>query len=134
MFVTASIIRFPESLYAPSNYLPTILICFYLNLLPKNEIGAVDRATKVSAQLELNAIDIPVINDEAFWTLNPIIVEVNPWIVLQSTDKRAVSVPALFSALSKKGIGILNNFLNVSYLNFTVKNSATTYKRTVSND
>ena len=62
------------------------------------------------------------------------IVDVNPYIVLQSTDNRAVNVPALFSALSKNGIGILNNFLNVSYLNLTVKNSATIYNNTLSKD
>ena len=59
----------------------------------------------------------------------PKIVEVNPWISLQSTDNLLVNVPALFFGKSKKLIGILNNFLYVAYLNFNVNYSPTMVKK-----
>lgn len=87
------------------------------------------KAINVSAQLDENAIVSPHIRAEKFWTLNPRIVDVNPWIILQSTFNLAVRVPALFSGMSKYGIGILNNFWNVSILNLVVNLSAQTFKQ-----
>jgi len=48
---------------------------------------------------------------------------------LQSTLNLAVRVPALFSGMSKYGMGILNNFLKVSILNFVVNLSAQIFKQ-----
>jgi hypothetical protein len=89
---------------------------------------------KVNAQLDAKAIAIPQINADPFYILNPIIVDVRFYTVLQSTLNLAVRVPALFSGLSKNGIGILNNFLNVLSRNFIVKFSATIDKKKFSND
>jgi hypothetical protein len=64
-------------------------------------------------------------SEEMFMTLTPKTDEVKVLIYLASTDNLEFSVPALFLGISKKGIGILSNFLNVSLLNLRVSLSPT---------
>lgn len=66
ILVTASIIRFPDSLYAGSVSFPNDPIYLVLNFLPKYEIGAVAITSKVNAQLAENAIANPETNAEIF--------------------------------------------------------------------
>lgn len=83
------------------------------------------KTTKVSAQLDVNAIANPHTRDAKLARFIPIIEDVKPLINLQSTDILLVNVPALFLGSSKNEIGIRNNFLKVSDLNFKVSLSPT---------
>ena len=98
---------------------------FAYNVPEINVKGVIPSVTKVRAQLEVNAITKPQTNDAKLAKLIPIIDDVRPLINLQSTDNLLVSVPALFLGSSKKEIGILNNFLNVSDRNLSVNLSPT---------
>jgi len=55
----------------------------------------------VKAQLEVKEIVIPQIKAPILERLMPMMFEVRPFIVLQSTDNRLVNVPALFFGSSK---------------------------------
>lgn len=76
ILVTASMIRFPDSLYAGSVSFPNDPIYFVLNFFPKYEIGAVATTSKVNAQLAEKAIANPETRADKFYILKPIIVEV----------------------------------------------------------
>jgi len=62
-------------------------------------------------QLATNDMTSPQTKAPKLEILIPRIDEVNPLINLQSTESLLVKVPALFFGISKKAIGILNNFL-----------------------
>lgn len=93
--MTASIIRFPESLYASSVYAEKPYIILPCNTPEINENGVIPNVTRVKAQLLVNAIVNPQTKDATLARFIPIIVEVNPFINLQSTDNLLVRVPAL---------------------------------------
>lgn len=95
----------------------------------RNINGDKPNDTRVNYQLATKAMVIPQISELIFITLIPIIMEVRPFIILQSTDNLAAKVPALFSGISKKGIGILSSFRYVSLRSFNVSLSATTEKK-----
>ena len=96
MLVTASIIKFPESLYASSVKAEKPCKNFACRTPERKENGAIPSVTSVKAQLDVNAIVSPETKDAKFAKLIPIIDEVKPLISLQSTDNLLVNVPALF--------------------------------------
>lgn len=63
--------------------------------------GVIPNIINVKAQLEVKEIVIPQIKAPKLERLIPIMLEVSPFIVLQSTDNRLVNVPALFLGSSK---------------------------------
>ena len=63
--------------------------------------GVIPNIINVRAQLEIKEIVIPQIKAPMLERFMPIIFEVSPFIVLQSTDNRLVRVPALFFGSSK---------------------------------
>jgi hypothetical protein len=101
MLVTASIIKFPESLYASSVRSEKPYRNLAYNIPPKYDIGARPNIISVIYQLPMNAITSPQIKAPTFEMLIPRIVEVSPFINLQSTDSLLVNVPALFFGISK---------------------------------
>lgn len=62
--------------------------------------GERPKETRVSAQLEMNAIIIPQHSELIFITFIPIVEDVSVLINEASTERRDVSVPALFSGKS----------------------------------
>lgn len=90
-----------------------------------NVNGVIPKVTKVNAQLDVKAIVSPHTSDAKLERFIPIMEDVKPLINLQSTDNLLVNVPALFFGSSKNEIGIRNNFLKVSDLNFKVNLSPT---------
>jgi len=128
---TASMIRLLESLYAESFLSENPYINLTYNKPPINTSGDNPNDTNVNDQLATNAIVIPHNNELKFIKLIPIVVEVRLLINLASTDNRDVRVPALFLGSSKYDIGILINFLNVSYRTYSVNFSATIVKHDI---
>jgi len=63
--------------------------------------GVMPNIINVKAQLEVKEIVIPQIKAPILERLMPMMFEVRPFIVLQSTDNRLVNVPALFFGSSK---------------------------------
>lgn len=76
----------------------------------------------------MRAMTMPLTRAPKLLMCKPKIEDVRLCMDLQSTDNLLVKVPALFFDSSKKGIGILNNFLYVSIL-ILQANFSPTYDR-----
>lgn len=108
MLHTASMIRFPESLYAESDWSENPYINWAYNAPPRNTNGDRASETNVNYQLALNAMTIPHTRELMFMTFMAMILEVRPFhnkylipfMSLASTESLDVKVPALFLGIS----------------------------------